>query len=82
MTVTPGTGDQDGLLTRETCPGGTAVDYTFTASQPGTYMYHSGTEAELQIEMGLVGAIIVRPAPARATPTTSRPSSTTNTSSC
>jgi hypothetical protein len=38
------------------------VTYTFTASQPGTYTYHSGTKPELQIEMGLVGAIIVRPA--------------------
>ncbi len=61
VTVTDSTGDQDGLLTRETCPGGAAVEYTFTASEPGTYMYHSGTQAELQIEMGLVGTIIVRP---------------------
>jgi len=61
VTVTDLTGDQDGLLTRETCPGGAAVEYTFTASEPGTYMYHSGTQAELQIEMGLVGTIIVRP---------------------
>jgi hypothetical protein len=38
------------------------VTYTFTASAPGTYMYYSGTEPELQIEMGLLGAIIVRPA--------------------
>ncbi|MGD9549316.1 MAG: multicopper oxidase domain-containing protein [Candidatus Krumholzibacteriia bacterium] len=59
--VTTGGGDQDGLLTRETCPGGAAVSYTFTATQPGTYTYYSGTEPELQIEMGLVGAIIVRP---------------------
>jgi manganese oxidase len=59
--VTTSGGDQDGLLTRETCPGGAPVAYTFTASQPGTYTYYSGTEPELQIEMGLVGAIIVRP---------------------
>ena len=59
--VTTSGGDQNGLLTRETCPGGTAVEYTFTASQPGTYTYYSGTEPELQIEMGLIGAIIVRP---------------------
>jgi FtsP/CotA-like multicopper oxidase with cupredoxin domain len=51
-----------GLLTREACPGDALpVTYTFTASQPGTYMYHSGTKAELQIEMGLVGTIIVWP---------------------
>lgn len=41
-------------------PGGT-VRYTFTASRPGTYMYHSGTHADLQVPMGLVGALIVRP---------------------
>lgn len=59
--VTASGGDQDGLLTKETCPGGAAVSYTFTATEPGTYTYHSGTQPELQIEMGLVGAIIVRP---------------------
>ncbi len=52
-----------GLLTNEAPGDGTTtVTYTFTASQPGTYQYHSGTRADLQVEMGLVGAIIVRPA--------------------
>ena len=37
------------------------VEYSFVAAQPGTYMYHSGTNPDLQVEMGLVGAIIVRP---------------------
>ena len=55
------TGGSAGLLTREAAPGG-SVTYTFTASQPGTYLYHSGTRSELQVEMGLFGAIIVRPA--------------------
>jgi FtsP/CotA-like multicopper oxidase with cupredoxin domain len=55
------TGGTPGVLTRETCPGGTAANYTFTASEPGTYMYYSGTNPELQVEMGLLGAIIVRP---------------------
>jgi hypothetical protein len=54
-------GGSPGLLTRESCGAADTVTYSFTAGQPGTYMYHSGTEAELQIEMGLVGAIIVRP---------------------
>jgi FtsP/CotA-like multicopper oxidase with cupredoxin domain len=55
-------GGNPGLLTRQACPGDAApVSYTFTASRPGTYAYHSGTQAELQVEMGLVGAIIVRP---------------------
>lgn len=56
------TGGSQGLLTQEAPPDGTTtVTYTFTASQPGTYMYHSGTSPELQIEMGLLGALIVRP---------------------
>lgn len=55
-------GGVDGLLTREAPPDGTTVvTYTFTATHAGTYLYHSGTSPELQTEMGLVGAIIVRP---------------------
>lgn len=38
------------------------VTYTFTADRPGTYQYHSGTDPDLQVEMGLVGAIVVYPA--------------------
>jgi FtsP/CotA-like multicopper oxidase with cupredoxin domain len=50
-----------GLLTQEAAPGGT-VTYTFTASAPGTHAYYSGTQGDLQIEMGLYGAVIVLPA--------------------
>jgi FtsP/CotA-like multicopper oxidase with cupredoxin domain len=50
-----------GLLTKEAAPGGT-VTYTFTASSPGTRAYYSGTQGDLQVEMGLYGAIIVLPA--------------------
>ena len=59
------TGGAAGLLTREApamvagVPG--TVSYSFTASQPGTYLYNSGTRQDLQVEMGLIGAIIVRP---------------------
>src|SRR5882724_9410447 len=49
-----------GLLTHEAAPGGT-VNYTFTASTPGTRAYYSGTQGDLQVEMGLYGAIIVLP---------------------
>lgn len=49
-----------GLLTSEAPPGG-AVTYTFTAANPGTYTYYSGTQSDIQVEMGLVGALIVRP---------------------
>jgi FtsP/CotA-like multicopper oxidase with cupredoxin domain len=54
-------GGAPGLITREAPTAGT-VTYTFVASQPGTYLYHSGTQQHLQTEMGLVGALIVRPA--------------------
>ncbi|MEJ2691924.1 MAG: multicopper oxidase domain-containing protein [Candidatus Thiodiazotropha sp.] len=43
--------------------GGTA-SYTFTAGKPGTYVYHSmdGDNPGIHTEMGLLGALIVRPA--------------------
>jgi plastocyanin len=53
-------GGTQGLLAREARYGET-VTYTFTAAKPGTYMYYSGSRPELEIEMGLVGALIVRP---------------------
>src|SRR5881398_961409 len=59
FTVTA-TGGVVGLLTQEAAPGGT-VSYTFTASSPGTRAYYSGTQGDLQVEMGLFGAIIVLP---------------------
>jgi FtsP/CotA-like multicopper oxidase with cupredoxin domain len=60
VTATAGTG-VPGLLTQEAPPGGT-VTYTFTATSPGTRAYYSGTQGDLQVEMGLYGAIIVLPA--------------------
>src|SRR5215831_369693 len=59
FTVTA-TGGVTGLLTNEAAPGGT-VTYSFTASSPGTHAYYSGTQGDLQIEMGLYGAVIVLP---------------------
>ena len=58
-----GAGGIPGLLTTEVPPdnGVTVVSYSFVASEPGTYLYQSGTNTELQVEMGLVGALIVRP---------------------
>ena len=60
--TTSGTGPQ-GLLTQEAVPGGT-VTYTVTAAvgTAGTHAYYSGTQPDLQIEMGLFGAVIVKPA--------------------
>ena len=56
---------QQGMLTCEAAPGST-VTYTFTAATAGTHAYYSGTQGDLQIEMGLYGAIIVLPAVAPA----------------
>jgi FtsP/CotA-like multicopper oxidase with cupredoxin domain len=50
-----------GLLTQEAASGST-VTYTFdTTGKAGTHVYYSGTRPDLQIEMGLYGALIVLP---------------------
>src|SRR5437879_6148831 len=54
-------GGVTGLLTQEAAPGG-SVMYTLTGFSPGTHAYYSGTQGDLQVEMGLYGAIIVLPA--------------------
>lgn len=53
-------GGVTGLLTQEAAPAGT-VTYTFVANSPGTHAYYSGTQGDLQVEMGLYGAVIVLP---------------------
>lgn len=67
-------GGEAGLVTRVAHPPNTSglatsVSYTFTAAQPGTYLYHSldGPNPGLHTEMGLLGALIVRPAGFNAT---------------
>jgi FtsP/CotA-like multicopper oxidase with cupredoxin domain len=63
QTEVQATGGTAGMLTQEAAPGGAdTVTYRFIAEHPGTYMYHSGTSMDLQVEMGLFGALIVRPA--------------------
>lgn len=59
-------GGVPGALTQE-APNGGSVTYTFTATRPGTFQYHSGSQPDLQVEMGLYGALIVRPKPASVT---------------
>jgi FtsP/CotA-like multicopper oxidase with cupredoxin domain len=61
-------GGTTGLLTQEapslaSCVTASCntVKYTFTASTPGTHSYYSGTQGDLQVEMGMYGAIIVLP---------------------
>jgi FtsP/CotA-like multicopper oxidase with cupredoxin domain len=60
-------GGVQGLLTQEAAHGGT-VTYTFVATTPGTHSYYSGTQVDLQIEMGMYGAIIVLPTFSTAQP--------------
>jgi FtsP/CotA-like multicopper oxidase with cupredoxin domain len=55
------TGGVAGLLTTEAAALGGTVSYSFTAGAPGTYIYQSGSNVSLQVEMGLYGALIVRP---------------------
>ena len=50
-----------------TADGGT-VTYTFTADHAGTFIYESGTDPDIQVHMGLFGALIVRPATAASAP--------------
>jgi hypothetical protein len=53
-----GSDDRTGAAT------GTAKSYTFTASRPGTYLYEAGhtPDGARQTAMGVIGAMIVRPA--------------------
>jgi FtsP/CotA-like multicopper oxidase with cupredoxin domain len=41
---------------------GGSVTYSFVAARPGTYLYESGTETAKQVNMGLFGGLVVRPA--------------------
>ena len=47
-------------FTNSAATGGT-VTYSFTASNPGTFIYESGTDPKKQVEMGLASVLIVRP---------------------
>jgi FtsP/CotA-like multicopper oxidase with cupredoxin domain len=60
-------GGVPGILTQEAThdAAGGKVSYTFVAGKPGTYAYYSGTRPDLQIEMGMYGALIVLPATAQ-----------------
>lgn len=49
-------------LTNTAAANGGSVTYSFVASNPGTYLYESGTDVGKQVQMGLYGALVVRPA--------------------
>ena len=54
-------GGSPGLMTTEAPANGGTVSYAFDANQPGTYRYESGSDVAKQVEMGLYGALVVRP---------------------
>ncbi len=54
------TGGAAGLLVQEAAVGST-VTYSFVADTAGTHAYYSGTQGDLQVEMGLYGALVVLP---------------------
>lgn len=62
-TASSGVNTIAGLLTQESkgIAAADTVTYTFDATNAGTYAYQSGTRPGLQVEMGLMGAMIVRP---------------------
>ena len=63
---TPAQPETDGFgnltsLTKTAAASGGSVTYSFVASNPGTFIYESGTDPAIQVRMGLFGALIVRP---------------------
>lgn len=49
-------------LTTSAAANNGSVTYSFVAGNPGTYLYESGTDVGKQVQMGLYGALVVRPA--------------------
>ena len=46
-------------FTHETLPGNaSAVQYAWTGLKPGTYLYHSGSHVQVQVQMGLYGGVV------------------------
>lgn len=44
-------------FTHEALVGGGTADYTWSNVKPGTYLYHSGTHPQVQVQMGLYGGV-------------------------
>lgn len=59
---TPGNPATLTSLTQGAAANGGTVTYSFVADHPGTFLYESGTDPDVQVRMGLFGALIVRPA--------------------
>lgn len=52
---------QNSLAQAAAANGGT-LTYSFVAERPGTFIYESGTNLQKQVQMGLFGSLVVRPA--------------------
>ena len=56
-------------FTHETPPGNaSAVTYEWTSFRPGTFIYHSGTHPQIQVQMGLYGGVKREAAPGQVYP--------------
>ncbi len=62
VTAAGGVAAVNSLAQAAAANNGVTVTYSFTASRAGTFIYESGTNLQKQVQMGLFGAIIVRPA--------------------
>ncbi|HCC06995.1 MAG TPA: ferroxidase [Clostridiales bacterium] len=60
---------------------GDAVSYSYTSDKPGIFLYESGSSSERQIQMGMYGVIIIRPAGFNATDASTRTAYGANTGS-
>ena len=57
----PGRPGDDDVADQSAATNGGTVTYSFVADHPGTFLYESGTDPDVQVRMGLFGALIVRP---------------------
>ncbi len=55
-----GSGNMISLTNMAPANGG-SITYSFVANHPGTFIYESGTNPAIQVQMGLFGALVVRP---------------------
>src|SRR6266478_6523250 len=58
---TTASGGTAGLLAQEAAPNGSVTYSLNTTGKAGTHAYYSGTQSDLQVEMGLYGALVVLP---------------------
>ncbi|AXH95867.1 multicopper oxidase family protein [Ornithinimicrobium avium] len=69
---------EDGVagVTQDAVPAGGEHVYRFVADEPGTYWYHSHQISHEQVVRGLLGAVVVHPAPSAEAPDADGPPTT------